>query len=257
MHRFLFIPLLLAWLGSSVQAEQLSFATEDFPPFSYTSGDSVVPGPKRAAGPMVEIVEAACARLAIDCPIELLPWRRALLNAEQGAVDGIFTFIRSPEREASFYMTRMLVKSSYSVYVREASHFVYHQPADLHDRTIGVYGPSGTSYVLEKALARVPGVSIHLSLSNRRLLKMLDSGRFGDNGIVVANQDVAWHLIEEEQLPGVREAGELGEVAYGIGLSRASVDEATFLRFNRAIDELIEDGTIPSILLRHRLQPAW
>lgn len=253
MHRYFAILLFTLLFGGTVQAGQLRFVTEDFPPFTYAARDN----PKQAAGPLVEVVAAICAHLGDDCPIELLPWRRALIKAETGRVDGIFTVIRSPEREARFHITRMLVKSKYSLYVRESSPFVYHRPQDMSNRTIGVYGPSGTSYVLSQTLQQVPGVTVHLTPNNRRLLKMLDSGRFGEDGIVVANQDVAWYLIDEERLPGVREAGELGEVAYGIGLSRARVDAAQFKRFSDALDTLIEDGTIPAILRRHRLEPAW
>lgn len=253
MPRHLIILLLTLLLGSPVHAGQLRFVTEDFPPFTYAASDN----PKSAAGPLVEIVAATCARLGHDCPTELLPWRRALVLAETGKAHGIFTVIRSPEREKHLHITRMLVKSRYSVYVRESSTFIYHRPQDLANRIVGVYGPSGTSYTLSQTLHQVPGVTIHLTPNNRRLLKMLDSGRFGEDGLVVANQDVAWHLIEEEKLPGVREAGELGEVAYGIGLSRASVDAAQFQRFSDALDALIEDGTIPAILRRYRLEPAW
>lgn len=252
MSRYFVLVLLLS-ASTSLHAEQLRFVTEDFPPFSYSAGGDS----KQAAGPLVEIVAATCAQIGYDCPIELLPWRRALLRAETGAADGIFTVIHSPERAARFHITRMLVRSRYSIYVRESSQFIYHRPQDMANRIVGVYGPSGTSYVLAQTLRQVPGVTVHLTPNNRRLLKMLDSGRFGEDGLVVANQDVAWHLIDEEKLPGVREAGELAVVAYGIGLSRASVDPQQFTLFNDALERLVRDGSVAAILHRHRLEPAW
>ncbi len=257
MYRaFLFGLLCVAQMATAQAALQLHFVTEDFPPFTYAAAPSN-DGQKRAAGPLVEIVEATCERLQAQCRVELLPWRRALRDAEQGLVDGIFTVIESPERHERFFITRMLVRSRYSVYALEKNNFVYHQPRDMRGRIVGAYGPSGTSYALGRILESVPGVTIHLTPNNRRLLKMLHSGRFGPDGVVVANQDVAWHLIEEEQLKELREAGELAEVAYGIGLSRASVSEDQFRRFNQALEDLREEGVLGGILRGHGLEPAW
>ena len=105
--RWIAIAAGLALMGNC-QADELRFVTEDFPPFTYASATATE---DRAAGPFVEIVEAVCARMGVDCPVQLLPWRRALALAEMGEVDGIFTVIRSPERERAFHLTRMLVTS--------------------------------------------------------------------------------------------------------------------------------------------------
>jgi len=117
------------------QADELRFVTEDFPPFTYASATATA---DRAAGPFVEIVEAVCARMEVDCPVQLLPWRRALALAETGEVDGIFTVIRSPERERAFHLTRMLVTSRYGVYARSSSRFVFHRSQDLAGRSVAV-----------------------------------------------------------------------------------------------------------------------
>lgn len=85
---------------------------------------------------------------------------------------------------------------------------------------------------------------------------MLEVGRFGKDGLAVINQDVAWHLIEDEQLGELREAGQLEPVSYGIGLSRKTVGAAQFRRFEQALDALIEDGTVPAILRRCQLERA-
>jgi len=158
------------------------------PPFTYASATATE---DRAAGPCVEIVAAVCARLRIDCPVQLLPWRRALALAEDGEAQGIFTVIRSPDRERAFHLTRMLVTSRYGVYARSASRFVFHRPEDLAGRSVAVYGPSGTSFVLGQHLAEVGDVTLILEADNRRLLRMLEAGRFGEQGVAVVNQDVA------------------------------------------------------------------
>lgn len=246
-------------LATQANAEQWSFVTEDFPPFSRAAGapPQGSEGIQKAGGPLVEIVKAVCARLDLNCPVVLHPWQRALHLAEDGEVEGIFTVVRSPQRERAFHITRMLITSRYAVFAHKDSGFVYSQPGDLAGRLIGVYGPSGTSYVLSQHLEPVAGAQVHLTASNRRLLRMLKSGRFGEGGLAVLNQDVAWHLIEEEQLDELREAGELTSVSYGIGLSRKRVSEAQFEAFEQALDALIADGTVSEILRRHQLEPAY
>jgi polar amino acid transport system substrate-binding protein len=121
------------------QADELRFVTEDFPPFSYATAATGTED--RAAGPFVEIVAAVCARLRIDCPVQLLPWRRALALAEDGEAQGIFTVIRSPDRERAFHLTRMLVTSRYGVYARSASRFVFHRPRTWRDAVSPCMGP--------------------------------------------------------------------------------------------------------------------
>ncbi|WP_309109547.1 transporter substrate-binding domain-containing protein [Pseudomonas sp. Q2-TVG4-2] len=259
MHTFPSILLIWLTLAVPTSAAEWTFVTEDFPPFTYRAEpfSHTDAGAHQAKGPLVEIVQAVCSRLRQDCSIKVHPWRRALRQAEQGEADGIFTVVRSPQRERAFHITRMLVTSRYSVFARDGSAFVYSQPGDLAGRVIGVYGPSGTSYVLSQRIEPVSDVQIHLTASNRRLLQMLYSGRFGEHGLAVLNQDVAWHLIREEQLDGLYEAGELARVSYGIGLSRKRFSEAQFQAFERALDALIADGTVSGILRRHQLEAAY
>ena len=242
--------------GASMAAE-LRFVTEDFPPFTYALREpSSTDAGIHAAGPLVEIVQAVCERLQYRCRIDIHPWRRALDLAERGEADGIFTVVRSPRRETFFHITRMLVTSRYSVFSRD-THYVFSQPKDLAGRMVGVYGPSGTSYVLSERLQQVPGVQVQMVPDNRQLLRMLETGRFGEEGLAVINQDVAWHLIVDERLGTLREAGQLEPVSYGIGLSRKTIDTEQFQRFEQALDALISDGTVPAILCHYQLEPAY
>ncbi|MCP9340277.1 substrate-binding periplasmic protein [Stutzerimonas xanthomarina] len=251
--RWIAIVIGLVSVMGNCQAGELRFVTEDFPPFTYASPTD----PDGAAGPLVEIVAAVCARLHTDCPVQLLPWRRALAEAEDGAAQGIFTVIRSPDRERALYLTRELVTSRYGVYARSTNRLVYHRPENLAGRTVAVYGPSGTSFVLGQQLTAVDNVTVSLVANNRRLLRMLAAGRFGEQGIAVVNQDVAWHLIDQERIADIHETGVMQPVSYAIGFSRASVSEAEFDQFNAALEALIADRSVTAILKRHGLEPAF
>ncbi|SED30300.1 substrate-binding periplasmic protein [Pseudomonas anguilliseptica] len=246
-HALLTLIALIASRNSA--AENLHFVTEEFPPFSYSRGAT-------ASGALPDIVEATCRTLQWQCHIEVLPWRRALQQAEDGEVDGIFTVIQSPARRQAFRITPMLVTSGYDFYTLRSSNFHYSQPGDLQGRQVRVYGPSGTSFVLQESLKNTPDVEVKLVTNNHRLLLILTAGRFGERGVVVLNRDVARHLIEHEYLYALRNAGHLTSISYGIGFSRKKVTPAQFQAFNRGLRTLRNNGQLATIVQRYGLQPA-
>lgn len=257
MIRRILAALLLAAVAGNGLATDLHFVTEEFRPFSFASSRvKTAAGLPQADGAMADIVRAVCERLHYRCTIEVHPWRRALALGENGEVDGLFTVIRSPARERAFFITPMLATSRYDIYALADSGFVYRSPADMSRRTVGVYGPSGTSYILGEHLQAVPDVDVQLVTDNQRLLRMLNVGRFGADGLVVLNRDVARHLIEKEKLVRIRKVGHLESVSYAIGLSRKRVSEARFKAFSGGVSAAIADGTVATILQRYGLQPA-
>src|SRR5690606_18479529 len=143
----------LLW-GTQASAQQWQFATEEFPPFTYSRGG------KPPGGAVTEMVQAACMHLGHQCRIDVMPWSRALRMGEEGQVDGVFTVILAPEREQAFHITRMLVESRYDIYGPLSSLQRNLQAADLRGRRVGVYGPSGTLLVLQRALQGVADVQI-------------------------------------------------------------------------------------------------
>lgn len=257
LRRTLLALLLTCASCNLSHAYDLHLVTEDFPPFNYPAPQSE-PGEhaREASGPIPEVIELLCQQLHWQCLIELYPWKRAQSLAERDSVDGMFSVVRSPEREQHFHFTPMLVSTHYSVFTTYDSSFTYQQPSDLKNRMIGVYGPSGTSYTLAQHLANAGPMQLHLTPDNRRLLRMLESGRFGPNGVVVINRDVARSLIASEQLSNIREAGELSGVEYGIALSKHRISAERFALIERSVKEAQANGSIERILRRYNLTPA-
>lgn len=249
MLRNLILTLSLLGCVNYSPATEMLFVTEEFPPFSYSRGAI-------ASGAFPEIVNLVCTQLKWHCPIEVLPWRRALQHAEDGEVDGIFTVIDSPARRDAFYITPMLSVSGYNFYTRRENDFVFTKPSDLTGRKIGVYGPSGTSYILQEKLKNVTDIEISLITNNQRLLLMLSAGRFGKNGLVVLNNDVARHLIDHDRLYALRNAGHMASTSYGIGFSRKKVSHERFSEFNEALIKLMDSGQVGKILKRYGLEQA-
>ena len=230
-------------------ARDLHFVTEPFPPYNYLEAG-------RAAGPMPEIVRAACERIAVHCHIEVMPWRRALQLAEQGKVDGAFALVRIPEREASFYLGPAVVDLTYTLFAQKTSLLRYQKQADLNGYTLAAYGPSGTLRTLQDLQASGGKFEIVQEVDNATVLRKLAAGRYGERGAVLINRDAANWLIREEGLDNLKEAGDLRRLAYHIGLSRKSVSEVTANRFHQALLALSRDGRLRAILKKHGLRPA-
>jgi len=247
--RSLWLALCLSLAAPAAWAETLHFVTEEFPPFTFARGAQV-------GGAITEVVQAVCTHLQFNCSFAVYPWRRSLQLAEEGQADGIFTVIDAPERQRAFHITPMIVTSRYDVYSLRGNEFDYRQPSDMRGKVIGVYGPSGTSFVLGQVLKDVEDVQIQMTTNNQRLMLMLNAGRFGRNGLVVLNSDVARHLTTHNASYRVRRAGHLAEISYGIGFSRKKVSEAQFQAFTQGLQQLTAQGRVATILRSHGLNPA-
>ena len=247
--------LLAAWLycGTAWSGE-LSFVTEHFPPFSYE-----ISATKQGSGPMAEVVTAVCDKIRVQCTIQAYPWGRALLMAKSGEADGIFSFLRAPEREQSFFFSEDIVESAYSFFAPTNSTFHYKKPQDLEGYTVALYGiSSGTGIALQDLLPLVSNVTISTDIKNSTVLKKLAAGRYGNREKTIAamNRDVGLHLIKTENIKGIKEVGDYRKISYGIGFSKNKVSEAQFKDFNEALKELIKEGQVSAILGKYGLKPS-
>jgi len=247
--------LLLAWLLSPclAWAVELKFVTEPLPPYSYEA-----PGGNKGAGPVAEVIFAVCAKLNTPCSIEVLPWRRALAMAEIGEVDGIFCFLRTPEREKKFYISEMIIDGAYSLFAAESSTFKYTQAKDLDGYTIGAYGPSGTAATLEEVLKSSTSGRAEIDVDNITVLKKLAGGRYGEGGkgLALLNRDVGAYLMKSENISGLKQVGEVRKLAYGIGFSRKKVPEPQFNQFNDTLKQFIKEGKVKAILDKYGMKVA-
>jgi len=210
------------------------FVTEHFPPYTYAQAGT-------AAGPMVDVLQAACARLRWQCAVEVLPWRRALGLAQNGLVDGIFTVVDTPERRSYFHVSVPVLGARYTLFTRAGDDFVLHDREALNGRTIGAYGPSATVLALDEL---VEGLKVETVIEpdNRTVLRKLAAGRYGPHGLALVNEYVALQLMREDQLGGLQSAGTVKEFDYAFGLVRQRVNARDFKAFNEALVALCHSG---------------
>lgn len=257
--RVLLTSLLLLLLSPPVAAQSRvwTFVTEPFPPFS-SAADAAADSRelRTGAGPFALVIRQACLRLQWSCRIDVYPWRRALSAAEKGEVDGIYSVVDNPERQHAFYLSPFVVRSHYGLFIREEASLTYRQPADLAGRVVAAYGPSGTSALVTSLLPQMPGATFQMEPDNIRLLKKLAAGRYGPQGVVVLNADVAHYLLRHEAIQGVKEVGMLAPIAYAIGLSRNGVMPAEAALFTDTLLAMLRSGELARLVQSTGVQPA-
>ena len=228
----------------------MRFVTEPFPPYTFATDG-------RAAGPMVDVLQAACAKLGWSCSIEVLPWRRALNMAQHGEVEGIFTVVDSPERRQYFHVSPPVIEARYVLFARLGSGFQYAgDPQTLAGRVIGAYGPSATALTLEQLIEGVPRTRSEIEPDNRTVVRKLAAGRYGEDGLALANEAVAQHLMREDGLHNLQPAGLVKAFGYSFGLTRQSVDPAQAQALAKTLNELCRSGRTAELLKPYGLSAS-
>lgn len=234
-------------MQAQAQTRTMRFVTEPFPPYTYASDG-------RAAGPMVDVLQAACMRMSWRCDIEVLPWRRALAMAQRAEVEGIFTVVDSPERRQYFHVSPPVIEGRYVLFARAGSGLQYTGDAQvLAGRTVGAYGPSATALTLEALIEGVPRVRSEIEPDNRTVLRKLAAGRYGEDGAALINEAVAQGMIREDGLSNLQPAGLVKLFGYSFGLSRQNVELAAAQAFGKALQELCRSGRTAELLKPYSL----
>lgn len=226
----------------------LRFVTEPFPPYTYEAQGA-------AAGPMVDVLRAACAELQWRCSIEVLPWRRALAMAQRGEAEGIFTIVDTPERRVYFHVTVPVIDARYTLFARAGDDFQLRsgERQPLQGRTIGAYGPSATVLALDELVEGLDGVKTEIETDNLSVLRKLAAGRYGSRGLALVNESVALALMRDNQIAGLQAAGTVKSFAYAFGLSRQRVKRRDFEAFNKALIKLCRGGRSAALIKPYAL----
>ncbi|WP_421901475.1 substrate-binding periplasmic protein [Maridesulfovibrio sp.] len=112
-------------------ARQLTFATDPFPPYYYEEDGT-------AKGLQVELAKVAFGKMHTRFEVQFLPWKRALLMAESGKVDGIFGLRKTKERQRwLIYPDEPLMFITSVIFKRFDDPFVYTGVPSLNGKHIG------------------------------------------------------------------------------------------------------------------------
>lgn len=238
----------LAYICASTQADdirpELDIAIHVFPPFQYKKNGETV-------GPFVKILNLICDDAKIKCNVEIGPYRDQYAKVVAGEADIIATFLidKDEERNKLFILSPPIVDTKYSFFTTSTSTWTWTgNPRDLDGRTIGVYGPSGTSIIAKRLVDLNPSSSLVLEPTNLVAFQQLVIGKYGIKAAIVVNKDLGLAYLKNSNIYGPRLAGDITDVSFGLGFSRASKHVALAPIIMKSIDNLKNNGLIANAL---------
>ncbi|KZC99375.1 MULTISPECIES: transporter substrate-binding domain-containing protein [unclassified Thalassospira] len=221
------------------QAQALTiYVDEANPPFMYRAEE-------HAAGIYPDIVRAISARAGLNVEIVPVPWRRALFHLDNGdgAVAGIY---KNLERQKKYAYSEPIHREGLMIYRLKGEFDRETKIEDLSGMNVGVI--RGWSYGDAFDSARTSGLfETSEAAGDDQNFAMLVNNRV-DAVIAVREAGDIWIRKLKLQSQVVRAKTALHENQTFIAFNRRSTDISALALINKAIAELVEDGTIETII---------
>ncbi|MDM8524411.1 transporter substrate-binding domain-containing protein [Desulfococcaceae bacterium HSG8] len=130
----LFLAIVLLFPLNTLAEEKIVLDTlGDFPPFQYQDDNG------KATGTDIDIAYEVCKRLGLELEFRIVPWARALKEAEAGKVAGIIAALLKEERtKFLYYTTEPIHIQKNAVMIRKGSEIKIAGFDDLKGKSIGV-----------------------------------------------------------------------------------------------------------------------
>ncbi len=239
IHR---VCIVLLVSGFVVHAEEpvARLITVEEPPASYNNAE------QHPDGFAVEIVQAIQRQLGDSSPIELMPEGRAVLTAEQDSNVLLFSFSRTPEREARYHWLLPVVRKNWQIYQLPQQRRVLQNLSDLRKlEAIGVVrGDVRETFLIQQGFTNLVAVTNHT-----QNLQLLQSGRV--EAIASDSLELAYLLRQQPSESLVPEL--LPKLAMTLSSSDAylmmpkTAAPALVLRWQQAILALQRNGELAAI----------
>ncbi|WP_240936234.1 substrate-binding periplasmic protein [Billgrantia bachuensis] len=172
---------------SDILGGTIAFNTEEYPPYNYQDDDG------RVTGNATELLRAALDDAELAADFRLLPWARALTEAQLRERHCVYSTTRTPERESLFTWVGPLVSSTWAAFALEEAGIEADSLADLAELRVGSFRKDAVGqYVANQ------GVPIVVASAERENVGRLRAGLID---AWVTGEQTAWLLAEEADLP--------------------------------------------------------
>ncbi len=228
-------------------AQQIVTLAEDPQPPYVNVTDGKITG-----GIAVQIVQKIFDKLPeVDVNFELMPWKRALVEAKYGRTDGIIFVSKNQEREEYLAYSDAIFEGRAVFFYRKppmSKRFNWHTLSDLAPYTIVAIRGQGILKILQtRAKDANLALNIHVVNNEETAMSMLQLGRVDlalFNEIVgktmVNNNDDYFYIVAADKVFAAR--------TYHMALSKKSKARELMPRINDIILELKSNGEIDQIL---------
>ncbi len=240
--RSLALSALLATAPLAADAITLRIGTEGaYPPFNYFTADG------QLAGFDVEIGEALCAKMEVQCSFVAQDWDGIIPALLAGKYDVIIaSMFITEKRKEQVDFTNPYQKSAMTFVVPKDSKLTDFSPEALAGKTIGAQGSTTQADYLS---ALYPDADVRLYPTQDAVNLYLVSGRLdaqvGDMIPMLdwtrKSEDGGCCTLAGEPITDPRFVGD------GVGMALRQEDDALRLKLNKALAEIVADGTYKAI----------
>jgi polar amino acid transport system substrate-binding protein len=228
---------------SSVAGEKdpLILTNNYWPPYK---GETLPKG-----GIITDVTLQAFARAGFEVVVAVVPWNRAYAGTVNGRYDVISAIWLTPEREKELEYSDAIISSRIVLIHRDGYDFTFNSLDDLRGKTVGVTAGYGYPEDFQNADFFIREESETLSLSLRKLI-------FGRTNVIVAEEIAARYAVAAEY-PDAVGSLKYSEIALQENPMHVafSMERPDYIdikeRFNEALTEMREDGTLKEILEFH------
>lgn len=235
--RLLTVFLLLA--AGPVRADSLVLLTENLPPFSMAAGGGNFAKDDAVQGLSSDVVRGMCRRAAVDCQLILrFPWDRLYQQTLSDAGYGLFSTIRTPEREALFKWVGPIATSDWVLLARGDSTLQVDNLQQAAAYRIGGYRNDAISqYLIDR------GLEVQTSLQDKENLGKLDKGQidlWATDGITGRYQ------ARQAEMDALRVVHRFNSADLYLALNVATPDELV-RKLQQALEQMRSEGELRTI----------
>jgi polar amino acid transport system substrate-binding protein len=145
------------------------------------------------------------------------------------------------------------MNTEYGFFVKNDNSLKFKQVSDVKGYTVGVFGPSNTSFFLDKIKAEIKDLTIDMTPEDETAFKKLSLGRVD---AVYSNKDVGYFLMGKLNIKNIRYAGFHTGLKYYVGFSQKFTDKKLVDQFNTTFRNLHKRGVIQEILAKYKMDAA-
>ncbi len=200
-------------------------------------------------GFMAEITREAFKKVGYKVEYTYLPWKRAVIMAENGKFDGYFPAYWSEQREEKSIFTDVIISGPVVFLKMKDSNISYKSLMDLKAYRIGVV----RGFVNTKKFDNATYLNKEAVTTNLQNIKKLTSKRLD---LIVIDKFVGFYLIDKyvphmsKQVVSLHPPLENNKLYICMSKKSNNIDEK-LRAFNKGLQEIKENGSFNKILKKH------
>lgn len=248
MKRLLALTIFILAAACSGAAEEiLIFGSEAKAPKVFLSNG-------RPAGILVDLMNHIDQQMEGETfRIELYPWKRAYVKAEQGE-GGVIGFSKTEERTRNFDFSDVMYYDEMVLVVLKGKEFRFTRMEDLMGKKIGT--SRGSTYGDEFERGKRTIFTVEEDTNNVQRLKKVMGGRI-DAALIGPGRKAVYEAINSDPvLRGKKELFVILPRPFNrspnyLGFHKSMKKKEFLARFNLLLDRAVEDGTLQRIIDRY------